>query len=333
MGTILSFKTTFEGTLQIFLLGGIGFLLVRKRFIPEEGLNLLSRLVIEVTLPLLIFSQLIGRFSFSAFPNWWVFPILSLIITASGFVVGKIVLMLHKNLLYKKEFLSLLGFQNSGYLPLILVATILPSNQKEIMFNYLFLFLLGFNLVIWSFGVWFLKNSLSAETKAPEDVSCRSIKNFEFGSLLSPPVLATLISLFLIFMGLSKFIPQLMIKPLKMIGECTLPLAMLVVGGNLAQIKIFKLDKTAVLALVVMKLIFLPVITLLILFSLKVNPLIGLLILLQAAMPSATSLSLIARRYRLEEEFINQGIFLTHIISLITIPFFLGLYGKFAILY
>lgn len=332
MGTILSFKTTFVATLQIFLLGSIGFLLVRKRLISEDGLRILSRLVIEVTLPLLIFCQFVERFSFSAFSNWWIFPILSLIITALGFLCGEAILILHKEMPNKKEFLSLLGFQNSGYLPLILIATILPFPQREAMLNYLFLFLLGFNLVIWSFGVWFLRSSCPESELAGGNATI-CLKNFELGSLFSPPVLATIISLFLIAVGLNKFVPSVIIKLLKMIGECTMPLAMLVVGGNLAQIRIFKMEKTAIASLVVTKLIFFPLVVLFILIIFKVNPLIGLLILLQAAMPSATSLSLIARHYKLEEEFLNQGIFITHIASLITIPFLLGIYGRLAILF
>ena len=317
MDTILSFKTTFQATLQIFLLGAIGFLLFRKRFISEEGLAILSRLVIEVTLPFLIFCQLIEGFSFSLYPNWWLFPILSLVITALGFILARVILVFYKNSSCKKEFISLVAFQNSGYLPLILMATILPPNLRDIMFNYIFLFLLGFNLVIWSFGVWFIRGAL------------KESKSFEFGSLFSPPVLAILASLFLITFGLNKFVPALIVKPLKMVGDCTLPLAMIVVGGNLAAIKVFKTDKISVILLVMAKLILLPVFALLILFNFRIDPLIGLLILLQAAMPSATSLSLIVRHYKLKEELINQTVFITHIISLITIPFFLGIYGRF----
>lgn len=118
-----------------------------------------------------------------------------------------------------------------------------------------------------------------------------------------------------------------------MVGDCTLPLAMLVVGGSLAQVRIFNLQREGIISLVLVKLILLPSLALLILFNFKVNPLIGFLVLLQMSMPSATSLSLIVRHYRLKEDFINQGIFITHMVSLITIPFFLGLYGNLTSLF
>lgn len=328
MDNFLSFKTTFQATLQIFLLGALGFLLLKKRFLSEDGLNLLSRLVIEIALPVLIFCQLIERFSFSLYPKWWIFPVLSLIITASGFLLGSLLLFFYKAMNFKKEFISLVAFQNSGYLPLILIATILPVYLRDVMFNYLFLFLLGFNLVIWSFGVWYLTNSCVDKNAKGSSLNIGCLKDFEFVSLFSPPVVAILASLLLIAFGFNQFIPQLVLKPLKMIGECTLPLAMLVVGGNLAAIKIFKPDKIAVTLLVIAKLLILPALALLFLKYFRVDSLLGMLILLQAAMPSATSLSLISRRYKLKEEFINQAVFITHIVSLITIPLLLGFYGR-----
>jgi len=53
---------------------------------------------------------------------------------------------------------------------------------------------------------------------------------------------------------------------------------------------------------------------------------------MQLAMPSATSLSVIIRHYNKEDALISQGVFFSHIISLITIPLFLGLYLSLVVL-
>ncbi len=74
-----SFKITGLAVTQIFLLGAMGYLLTRKNILGEAGLDILSRLVVEVTLPLMIFSQLVKDFRFSLYPNWWIFFLLSLI--------------------------------------------------------------------------------------------------------------------------------------------------------------------------------------------------------------------------------------------------------------
>lgn len=319
MGIFSSFKITFGATFEVLLLAGFGFFLVKRKILSGEGLSILSRLVVEFTLPLFIFSQLITRFTFSLYRYWWIFPILSIVITFFGLGIGYLFLKMSKETVQKREFLSLVTFQNSGYLPLILVATLLSPERKEEMFIYIFLFLLGFNLIIWSFGVWFLTR--------------HKIKNFELGSLFSPPVLATLSALILILLGINRFIPQLILRPARMIGDCTLPLAMLVIGGSLAEVSIKHIEKKTMFNLILAKLFVMPVLALAVLLWLKPAPLIGFLVILQAAMPSATSLVLITRHYNIEDRLISQGVFFSHLASIATIPLFLSLYWMFAFLF
>ncbi len=307
-----SFKITGFAVIQIFLLGAIGYFMVKKNILSHEGLDSLSRLVVEVVLPIFIFCQLIKGFSFGLYPNWWIFPLASIAISAAGFLVGSIFIGFIRGQELKLQFLSLIAFQNAGYLPLALVAALLPPDKLDSMFIYIFLFLFGFNLVIWSLGVYIL--------------SFTRAKKFELGSLFSPPVIATLVSLIFIYLGLGKFVPEVLLKPLRMVGDCTLPLAMFVVGGNLASIHLSRIDKKAMLYMVLAKLIILPALGLWLAIKFKFPELIGLLILIQLAVPPATSLSLIVRHYKKEDLFISQGIFIGHILSLVTLPIFLSLY-------
>lgn len=309
---LLSFKITSLAVAQIFLLAAIGYFLVKRNILGQDGLSALSRLVVEVTLPILIFCQLVKDFSFTLYPNWWVLPLLSIAITIAGLLAGLLFSGFIHGHQHKLQFLSLVGFQNSGYLPLALVAALLPKEKIDMMFIYLFLFLLGFNLVIWSAGVYMLTFTRT--------------KRFELGSLFSPPVIAAVFSLLFVFFGLNKFMPQAVLNPLRMIGDCTLPLAMFVVGGNLAQIHLGRIDKKAIFFMILAKLVILPLLGLMLVLKFKFPELIGLLIMIQLSVPSATTLALITRHYKKEDLLISQGVFFSHIFSLITMPLFLSLY-------
>ncbi len=307
-----AFKSTIFSIGQIFILGAIGFFLLKRNILGEAGLDAVSRLVIEVTLPLLIFCQLIRDFSFSLYSNWWLLPLLSLAIMLAGILIGLMFLWSVKDRHQKIQFLSLIAFQNSGYLPLVLVATLLPKEEANAMFIYLFLFLLGFNLLVWSLGVYAL--------------TLRQTKKIELASFFSPPVIAALLGLAAVFFGINRTIPSVFTKPLLMIGECTLPLAMFVVGGNLAQMPRGKIVWLPILTMALAKLIFMPALGLFLIFKFKLFGLIGLLMLIQLAMPPATSLSVILRHYKKEDLLIGQGVFWGHILSIITLPVFLSLY-------
>jgi malate permease and related proteins len=307
-----SVRVTLTAVMQVFLLCGIGYLLVKRRLLSDAGLDSLSKLTLDITLPLLIFSQLILKFSFTQYPDWWIFPLISIAITGLGLIIGWIFSIFVKGEQGKTQFTSLIAFQNSGYLPLALIGVLLPAEKAETMFIYLFLFLIGFNLVLFSFGVRILTFSKSDK--------------FKFLSLFNPPVIAALAGLLAVFLGLHKTIPEFVVKPINILGECTLPLAMLVVGGNLAQIHLSRILKKEMFLLVCAKLILLPLLGLFLILKLRLPELLGLLILIELAVPSAMNLSVIIRHYKKEDLLISQGVFLSHILSVITLPIFLSLY-------
>jgi predicted permease len=102
---------------------------------------------------------------------------------------------------------------------------------------------------------------------------------------------------------------------------------MFVVGGNLALIN-FKTKEHIrhIVYLIIAKLIFLPLIFFGIIFLLKPSFEVAFLILLQAIMPSATTLSVIMSHYDRRDNIVSLGIFWTHVVSLVTIPLFLILF-------
>lgn len=313
---LIAFKTTFLAVLEILILGLCGFIILKRNLISANGLDVLSKLVVEVTLPLFIFTQLILRFSFSLYPNWYIFPLVSFFINFCGFTIGLVLLrVIGKGIAQKKEFLALSTFQNSGYLVLPLIVALLPKDRADVLLIYLFLFLLGFNLLVWSFGVFLLSDNKR--------------KGFEFGSLFSPTVAAILLGLLVTGLRIDRVIPDIVIRPFKLIGECTIPLAMLVVGGSLALIDFSKsaMKMGAAVGVILAKLVLLPSLALFIVYKFKPAPLVGLLIMLEAVVPSATSLSVITRYYKVKEaDFVNQGIFWTHLLSIFTMPLFLSLF-------
>lgn len=312
------FKITGAAMAQIFILGALGYILVRKNMLSSAGLDALSRLVIQIIFPALIFTQLLKNFSFSLYPNWWIFPLASLAITAAGLIVGLFLLKLIKLKTHRLQFLSLVGFQNSGYLPLALAASMFSGQEMNNIFIYIFLFLLGFDLVAWSLGIYMLTYNKEAK--------------FKLRHIFSAPVVTNLATLALIALGLNRFVPDTVFKPIQMVGNCTLPLALIVVGGNVALIQLKNIDKKAVFFFLLGKLIILPALGIWLMLRLGLPQLFGFLIVMQLAMPSATSLSVIIRRYNREDALISQGVFFSHMISLITIPLFLGLYLSLVVL-
>ena len=308
------FSSISQAMLQVFVLGLAGFILVKKRILSSAGLDALTDFFIGLVFPALIFSQIVREFDFRAVGYWWLFPLLSLGVTALGLLAGYGFGFSLKDAQIRREFIALSGFQNSGYLPLVLLKGILPAEQLSLMLIYLFLFLLGFNLVIWSWGVYFL--------------SAHKAQGFSWASLFSPPVIAVILGMGFVILKIGRFIPQFILLPIEMLGNCSFPLAMVVVGASLAQLyNKQELDLKNIIKLALIKLCVLPLVGLLFLSLVRLPYLIGLLIILELAVPSATNLAIITRKYARQEKLISQGIFFTHILSLVTLPFFLAAFN------
>ncbi len=316
---LASLRTTSFAVIEIFILGAIGFFLVRKEKLNKEGLDVISRLVIELTLPLLIFCQLIKNFTFGQYPNWWIFPLIGIGVNIFGLLIGFLFSFFVKETECKMQFLGLITFQNSGYLPLTLACALLPGEQITYMFTYIFLFLVGFNIMVWTLGVYLL-------TFNPKNKP--TINN-----LINPPLIAVLFSLLFIAFRFNNFVPGVIFQPLSLIGNCTLPLAMLLVGGNLARVRLGKnINIKAVSLVTLAKLIIMPLLGLLCIMHFNIPKLIGLLIFVQLAMPPAVSLSIILQRYNKKDVLISHGIFFVHMLSLVTLPLFLSLYFTYIML-
>lgn len=300
---------------QIFFLGLLGYLLVRSKFLDAKGLEVLSGVVIGVTLPAFNFTQIITHFDPRAYANWWLFPLLGFAIVFGGILLASAVLAVRPKFKARNEFRALIGFQNSGYMPLMILSGFPQTPEIVGLSIYVILSLVGFDILLWSLGVWLMTGA--------------DAKRFDYRKLINPPMLATLIAVFLTFLGCGQKIPQVVFNPLKMLGNCLLPLVMLVLGGNFALTSLKNVQKADILNVVVAKLIVYPALMILFVVAMRVPYLIGFFLVLEAAVPCANSLSVIGRYYRTgNQDFINQGLFFTNILCVVTIPVCLMIYAK-----
>lgn len=316
---ILNFmSSSWVGIFEIFIMGLCGFVLIRREILPKETSRVISKLVMELTLPFMIFSKIVTQFQFDKFKFWWLLPLIALGMIFIGFIIGKI-FSTTVRISIKREFISLCAYQNSGYLPLALIGSMFVGDKADIFFIYVFLFLAGFNFIIWSIGTFYLRKGVS-------DVELK------WGSFFTPPFIAILVSLVLVATGLNKFIPEIILNPVSKIGASTIPLGIIAIGAILGEVK-FQLREEigSFLKIVFIKLIILPILTIAVLRMVTLPAWIEFFIFLESLMPSATSLGVIARRYHAKYRYIANGVFLTHLCSLITIPMFVALYHNLLI--
>ncbi len=292
--------------IKLSLVALFGFFLYKKSIIQEGILRFLTLFVINFTVPFLIFSYLVESSTIVLAHSLWIFIFLSAAIFLGGYFLG--LLASFKEREFKKESVSLVSFQNAGYLPMNIAFFLFAPQVREKFLVYVFLYLLGFNVIMWSLGSFFIFK--------------RKGQRFRLKEIFTPPITSTLIALLLIYARLARFIPSVIIEPVKMIGELSFVLSMVVLGCWLAKVNLKGFSgKLWLFARVnILKLLILPLVCFTAVMHFKVFSLLGVFIVLEAAMPSAVSLPIIAHLRKADSEFISQGVFLSHLLGIITIP-------------
>ena len=308
-----TFLTIVSAIIKLFILVMLGYFLRRRRLIDDSFTDMLSLLLVRVIFPALIFVKTTSFFSFAEFPYWWVLPLVAIFFSLGGMALGLIVYPLLGGYGSKKEFIASCGFQNCGYLPMNIILFSFTGLVQDGLLIFLFLFITGFNILMWSLMPVFL----SGDRK----------RNLSLKELLNPPVVATVISLLWVWFFGKGSVPHVVFDPLKQLGQASFPIAMITLGSYLARYNAhMPKNKLPVIAGVVTKLLVFPALVLGVIYFVPFRQDYKFFLFLQAAMPTAVSLVVIGSYTRANNEYFSSVIFYTHLAAIFTIPMWLGLF-------
>jgi predicted permease len=256
---------------------------------------------------------LINHFNPAVQVFWWVYPFINIGLALSGLLIARACVgICHQQ--QPREWMAVSSLHNGGYIPMLFI-TMLPIGESQVLYPYVILSIIGFDICLWSLGVWL--------------IAYRQKAVINWRNFINPPLVAMAIAFMIVLLGLKNFLPEIVLKPMKIIGDCALGLAMLTIGGNLALTSFNQLRWKEVSGVVLIKLMILPVLALIFLRFVPQDPTFSFILMIQACMPTSITLSIIARNSNnVSQDFINQAIFITHLLCILTIPLFLGLYGK-----
>jgi len=303
-----------SAVLPVFLLMGAGAGLRRLRLLTPEGDGTLLALAVNVTYPCFILEHIVGNQALRDPANVW----LPMLCGAGLMILGGALTWLAAPLFGLREgkvrrtFALACSIQNYGYLPIPIMAVILPRSD---LLGVLFIYSLGVELVLWTLGVWLMNPK-----------SHGALRN-----MFNPVVLSIFAGLALNLIpwhewsgGGGAWLLTSVQRAVHLLGECAVPIGLLLVGATLYDL----VSKPgwhgapgAALGGVAMRLVVLPLTMLGALALLPASQEFRHVIAVQAAMPAAVFPMIIARRYGGDEATAMRVIVITTLVSLFTIPF------------
>jgi malate permease and related proteins len=293
---------------EIIVLYGIallGFIARKFGILNDHANNVLTQLILNITLPALILFSLDISFSFTIIKEFlWLVSMSVYIMLLSIFLAYWMSRRSNLPAKQKSVYEGLIIFGNQGFIGYA-VCYILMGVQGIV---YLTIFNLFYLLLIWTYGIYLFKKDL-------ETINWRKI-------LMNPGILSTFIGLFIFLLPIR--LPDIISNGLESVGTMTIPLSMMMVGILIANIKrkdflLFMTNiylwKSAMVKLMLIPLVLLPFVA----FSVP-HPLLVIAVLV-SGMPSAPTISLYSQKYDADTSFASFGVLLTTLLCIITIPF------------
>ncbi len=288
---------------SIMLIGSAGALLVRFKIINKDALRTLGKLVYFLMLPCLLFTNLAASINLQQLSEYWIFPVSCAVHVFTGILAGSLVVKICcPNHGMASGVAAATAFSNTGYLPIplmIAVTQVFPCFQNDPLaadtaVAYISIFLVGYSPLLWTFG-----HSMIAGKK---------IQEISFRQFFPPPVIGVLLG---VIFGLTPFLKEItcstsgLLNPLykatSIIAMGTVPCALLLLGGNLADGPVKgAVSKRSIFSVILVRLIIFPALAILCVYLLRHfglipgSLLLALVLVVEAGSPSATNLIVMA---------------------------------------
>mgnify|MGYP001148523096 CR=1 FL=1 len=135
-------------------------------------------------------------------------------------------------------------------------------------------------------------------------------------------LIATMAATLLAFAGIQKMVPDFLVRSLLMVGAMTIPLLMIILGGNIYLDYRNKgsLFIGEVVKFVIIKNFLFPLVMLGVLLLIRPAHDVALILLLESAVPPITAMPIVVERAGGNRSIVNQFMFASFILSLVSIP-------------
>lgn len=294
----------FVSVIKLFMILTIGVASRKSGVIDQHTTKGLSALLIKVTLPALIFTSMQKEFSPALLKESFIITALSFGVYGMYFVialfVGAVLGGDEKNTgVYRFAIL----FSNVGFMGFPVISSVFGEDY----IFYAAMFNIPFHFFVFTLGVYLMTRGHQGQTK------------FDWKLFLSPGIIATVAG-FVFFVCRLK-LPAIIYDPVKFVGDITVPLSMITVGSMLTEVGHRELMAGwRIYFISFMRLVVLPAAVFFFVKLFTSNPMIITVPVVIAAMPVAVNAPLIASEYHGNALLASRLMFVSTLLSLLTLP-------------
>lgn len=282
----------------------LGVIIRKKNIIDSQGGKQISSMIVNITAPALIIKAMVNQTVLSKMEIVTILGfafILYLFLVAFGVIATK---WLPINPDDRGIYQFMMIFSNVGFMGF----PVLKAAFGDVAIFYAAIFNIPFYLLIYTIGPY-----MTAGKSHRDEVKINLMNIFNSG------IIAVIIGLIIYWFAIP--IPGPIKDVIGMTGDMTTPLAMIMIGHAIAESSLKQVFGNPLLYLyVVLKLLVIPIGLLYILKAIGVEGLLLGVPVVIVGMPIATNAVILTKKYHGNERLASEGVLLTTLLSMFTIP-------------
>ena len=217
----MEFYDILVASFWVFLAVGVGYLTRLFGIMNDASEKSIMQLILMVLYPCFILSRVPGSDSLSR-------PSVVAMALAAGFCLTCAGLLVSfgtgigigiSQEQGRSTFCLATALQNYGFIPIPLIESLFPESASETV-GVLFVHNLGLEIAMWSIGIVVLSGTMKGA----------------LGRLVNGPTISICLGLILNFTGVYRYIPTPCTETMSQLGNCTIPISLLLVGATLAGV-------------------------------------------------------------------------------------------------
>ena len=291
--------------IMLLLIAGCGLGLRLKGVFTDKVVKAVNTLIVTITWPCMALMVTQKEHDASTVKGFMIVLVVSTVALLLIYGLVYLLSLRDKGTAVRPVFMALCTLPNAGFVGLPIISAVYGDGGVV----YLAAFIIGFNLVAWTVGV-FTFTGLNVKA---------------MGGILSPGFISAVLGTVLFLLDIR--LPDALLSTVDQLGSANTPLAMLLLGARMDTLRPRQLLDGRLWVSSLMKLVVCPLATLLAMRLLNIPEMLCVICALLMAMPSASACQLLAEKYDGDVAFAAKGISVNTLLCIVTIPLLLLVAG------
>ena len=304
----MDLSNLFSRMIVLFIYILVGFIAAKFKIIDDDTVKKVNQVLLYIGQPAMIISSVLDTELTMGIGDvvelFCLAMLMQIILLVFAFVSTPLYVRKRED---RGLFTFMIAFGNVGFMGIPVMSALFGSGAVFMAS----ICMVPFFLFVYSVGVMLLKGKAKGE-------------KIDFRFLLNPALISTFIAVALFFAKLP--LPREVLEASSGLAGVLIPLSMVVIGANLGMSRFSELVVDwRMYAMCFIKLIASPVLMFFICRSFVSNEIYLGVLVVSAAMPVAVLASMLSTEYGTDIRVASRGVFISTLLSLITIPFVLNL--------